>query len=128
RGQLARAGVGVPGVGGVRDDRDRRRERVDRPRPGGRRVAHLDRARRCGCGAQLLRDLGSRALGARVSEAAAEPDAASNEAAFARAQAALPGGVNSPVRAYGSVGGTPRFLVSAQGAYVTDVAGRQYVD
>ncbi|GMA90763.1 glutamate-1-semialdehyde 2,1-aminomutase [Homoserinibacter gongjuensis] len=52
----------------------------------------------------------------------------SNEAAFARAQAALPGGVNSPVRAYGSVGGTPRFLVSARGATVTDVAGREYVD
>ena len=45
----------------------------------------------------------------------------SNEAAFARAQAALPGGVNSPVRAYGSVGGTPRFLVSARGATVTFV-------
>ncbi|AYF97910.1 glutamate-1-semialdehyde 2,1-aminomutase [Protaetiibacter intestinalis] len=51
-----------------------------------------------------------------------------NDDAFARAQAALPGGVNSPVRAYGSVGGTPRFLVSARGAYVTDVDGREYVD
>jgi glutamate-1-semialdehyde 2,1-aminomutase len=36
--------------------------------------------------------------------------------------------VNSPVRAYGSVGGTPRFLVSAKGAYVTDAEGREYVD
>lgn len=51
-----------------------------------------------------------------------------NDAAFARAQAALPGGVNSPVRAFGSVGGTPRFLVSARGPYVTDVDGREYVD
>lgn len=51
-----------------------------------------------------------------------------NERAFGRAQAALPGGVNSPVRAYGSVGGTPRFLASAHGAYVTDVEGRDYVD
>ncbi len=51
-----------------------------------------------------------------------------NDAAFARAQAALPGGVNSPVRAFGAVGGTPRFLVRARGAYVTDVAGREYVD
>ncbi len=40
----------------------------------------------------------------------------------------LPGGVNSPVRAYGSVGGTPRFLVSARGPYVTDADGREYVD
>ncbi|WP_285874096.1 glutamate-1-semialdehyde 2,1-aminomutase [Agromyces mediolanus] len=47
---------------------------------------------------------------------------------FARAQAAIPGGVNSPVRAFGSVGGTPRFLVSARGPYVTDAEGREYVD
>ncbi|MFI2104163.1 glutamate-1-semialdehyde 2,1-aminomutase [Isoptericola sp. NPDC019693] len=51
-----------------------------------------------------------------------------NHAAFLRAQAAIPGGVNSPVRAYGSVGGDPRFLASARGPYVTDVAGRDYVD
>jgi glutamate-1-semialdehyde 2,1-aminomutase len=51
-----------------------------------------------------------------------------NEAAFARAKAAIPGGVNSPVRAFRSVGGTPRFLVSARGATVTDVEGREYVD
>ncbi|HEY4225369.1 MAG TPA: glutamate-1-semialdehyde 2,1-aminomutase [Pseudolysinimonas sp.] len=51
-----------------------------------------------------------------------------NDAAFSRAKAAIPGGVNSPVRAYGSVGGTPRFLVSARGASVTDVEGREYVD
>lgn len=47
---------------------------------------------------------------------------------FARAQAAIPGGVNSPVRAFRSVGGTPRFLVSARGPYVTDAEGREYVD
>ena len=52
----------------------------------------------------------------------------SNESEFARAQAVIPGGVNSPVRAYRSVGGTPRFLVSARGAYVTDVEGREYID
>ncbi|MFI9485129.1 glutamate-1-semialdehyde 2,1-aminomutase [Promicromonospora sp. NPDC052451] len=51
-----------------------------------------------------------------------------NHAAFLRAQGAIPGGVNSPVRAYGSVGGDPRFLTSARGPYVTDVAGREYVD
>lgn len=51
-----------------------------------------------------------------------------NAELFARAQAAIPGGVNSPVRAFRSVGGTPRFLVSARGAYVTDVEGREYVD
>ncbi|WP_166868340.1 glutamate-1-semialdehyde 2,1-aminomutase [Salinibacterium sp. ZJ70] len=51
-----------------------------------------------------------------------------NDLAYDRARAVFPGGVNSPVRAFGSVGGTPRFLVSAQGAYVTDVDGRDYVD
>jgi glutamate-1-semialdehyde 2,1-aminomutase len=52
----------------------------------------------------------------------------SNEEAFDRARAVLPGGVNSPVRAFGSVGGAPRSIVSARGAYVTDVEGREYVD
>ncbi|WP_448002251.1 glutamate-1-semialdehyde 2,1-aminomutase [Agromyces bauzanensis] len=51
-----------------------------------------------------------------------------NAELFARAQAAIPGGVNSPVRAFRSVGGTPRFLVSARGSYVTDAEGREYVD
>lgn len=51
-----------------------------------------------------------------------------NDSAFERAQHILPGGVNSPVRAYRSVGGAPRFIQSARGAYVTDVAGREYVD
>ncbi|MBN9225200.1 MAG: glutamate-1-semialdehyde-2,1-aminomutase [Microbacterium sp. SCN 70-27] len=51
-----------------------------------------------------------------------------NDELFARARAVIPGGVDSPVRAYGSVGGTPRFLVSAQGATVTDAEGRSYID
>jgi len=51
-----------------------------------------------------------------------------NDGAFSRARQSIPGGVNSPVRAYGSVGGTPRFLVSARGAWVTDVEGREFVD
>jgi glutamate-1-semialdehyde 2,1-aminomutase len=51
-----------------------------------------------------------------------------NDELFERGRAAIPGGVNSPVRAYGSVGGAPRFLASAQGPYVTDAAGVSYVD
>ena len=58
----------------------------------------------------------------------ADNAAANNETAFSRAQRVLPGGVNSPVRAYGSVGGTPRFIASARGAYVTDADGREFVD
>lgn len=51
-----------------------------------------------------------------------------NHEAFRRAQAVIPGGVNSPVRGFRSVGGDPRFLASARGPYVTDVEGREYVD
>lgn len=51
-----------------------------------------------------------------------------NDDLFVAARAVTPGGVNSPVRAYGSVGGTPRFLASAKGAMVTDAAGEEYVD
>lgn len=47
---------------------------------------------------------------------------------FARASAVVPGGVNSPVRAYGAVGGTPTFVASGQGPYLVDVDGNSYVD
>jgi len=51
-----------------------------------------------------------------------------NEALFERASAVIPGGVNSPVRAFGSVGGTPYFVDHADGPYVFDVEGRRYID
>jgi glutamate-1-semialdehyde 2,1-aminomutase len=49
-------------------------------------------------------------------------------ALFERARAVTPGGVNSPVRAFNAVGGTPRFIRSAAGAWLTDVDGNEYVD
>ncbi|NKX51083.1 aminotransferase class III-fold pyridoxal phosphate-dependent enzyme, partial [Arthrobacter deserti] len=52
----------------------------------------------------------------------------SSEELFERARALMPGGVNSPVRAFGSVGGTPPFMVSGRGPYLTDADGREYVD
>ncbi len=55
-------------------------------------------------------------------------DAPSSQAWFDRAGAVIPGGVNSPVRAFRAVGGTPRFMASGQGAVLTDVDGRDYVD
>ncbi|HEX9338028.1 MAG TPA: aminotransferase class III-fold pyridoxal phosphate-dependent enzyme, partial [Pseudonocardiaceae bacterium] len=51
-----------------------------------------------------------------------------SRALFERATAVTPGGVNSPVRAFHSVGGTPRFMVSGQGAWLTDADGNRYVD
>ncbi|HWU68070.1 MAG TPA: glutamate-1-semialdehyde 2,1-aminomutase [Stenotrophobium sp.] len=51
-----------------------------------------------------------------------------SERLFARAQQTIPGGVNSPVRAFKSVGGTPRFIAGAQGAWLTDADGNRYID
>ena len=51
-----------------------------------------------------------------------------SDALFERAQAVIPGGVNSPVRAFRSVGGTPRFIARGEGAWLEDVDGKRYVD
>ncbi|HEX4928099.1 MAG TPA: glutamate-1-semialdehyde 2,1-aminomutase [Burkholderiales bacterium] len=51
-----------------------------------------------------------------------------NQALFQRAQALMPGGVNSPVRAFRAVGGTPLFFERASGAYLWDVEGKRYID
>ncbi|TXC94260.1 glutamate-1-semialdehyde 2,1-aminomutase [Streptomyces sp. ISID311] len=51
-----------------------------------------------------------------------------SQSLFDRASAVTPGGVNSPVRAFRAVGGTPRFMVSGAGPYLTDADGREYVD
>ena len=52
----------------------------------------------------------------------------SSEQLFARARAVIPGGVNSPVRAFSGVGGTPRFIARGEGPYLFDVDGNRYVD
>ena len=51
-----------------------------------------------------------------------------SEALFERAKKTIPGGVNSPVRAFKAVGGTPRFMERADGAYLFDADGRRYID
>jgi glutamate-1-semialdehyde 2,1-aminomutase len=55
-------------------------------------------------------------------------DAPASQALFDRARAVVPGGVNSPVRAFQAVGGTPRFMVRGEGPYLYDADGRRYVD
>lgn len=55
-------------------------------------------------------------------------EAPASAALFERARAVTPGGVNSPVRAFQAVGGTPRFIVRADGPYLYDADGREYVD
>jgi glutamate-1-semialdehyde 2,1-aminomutase len=51
-----------------------------------------------------------------------------NQTLFERAKHVIPGGVNSPVRAFRAVGGTPRFISRAQGAYIWDANGQKYID
>lgn len=51
-----------------------------------------------------------------------------SEQLFERAQKTIPGGVNSPVRAFKAVGGTPRFITKADGPYIVDADGKQYID
>jgi len=51
-----------------------------------------------------------------------------NDALFERARQVIPGGVNSPVRAFRAVGGTPRFIQRAEGAYMIDAEGKRYID
>ena len=56
------------------------------------------------------------------------PNIDRNQALFDRARQLIPGGVNSPVRAFRAVGGTPRFVQRAQGAYFWDANGQRYID
>ena len=53
---------------------------------------------------------------------------ATNQDLFERAQRVIPGGVNSPVRAFRAVGGTPRFIARAEGPYIFDAEGKRYID
>ncbi len=55
-------------------------------------------------------------------------DVSNSRREFSRAKRSIPGGVNSPVRAYASVGGIPRFIASAKGARVRDIDGNEYID
>jgi glutamate-1-semialdehyde 2,1-aminomutase len=52
----------------------------------------------------------------------------SSEELFERARRVIPGGVNSPVRAFGAVGGTPSFVVEGDGAWIEDADGRRLLD
>src|ERR1043165_1431151 len=51
-----------------------------------------------------------------------------NDSLFERAQRVIPGGVNSPVRAFRAVGGTPRFITRGEGVHIVDADGRRYID
>src|SRR5690606_34437847 len=118
--RIRRACLGLPGVGRVRDGRGGRRARLDRPRPAHHREHHEHHPR--------WRRHGADVLGGRAGRVDRSTLMSTNAELFERAKLAIPGGVSSPVRAFGSVGGTPSFLIRAKGAYVTDAEGRELVD
>ena len=55
-------------------------------------------------------------------------DFSRSRALFERAQLSIPGGVNSPVRAFRSVGGTPPFIARGEGSHIWDADGNRYID
>src|SRR5205823_11378049 len=94
---------------------------------GGRRGrCHLRRAGRLGRGRKLPGGPTHDVRGLRLP--GGRSDVSRSEELFERAKAVLPGGVNSPVRAFRAVGGTPFFVARAAGARLTDVDGRTYLD
>src|ERR1700722_10717996 len=56
------------------------------------------------------------------------PNRSSSASAFDRAKKVIPGGVNSPARAFGGVGGSPLFIARAEGPYLFDIDGHRYLD
>jgi glutamate-1-semialdehyde 2,1-aminomutase len=72
--------------------------------------------------------LGSAAKKSAMAPPSSGPDLTRSKALFRKAKRLIPGGVNSPVRAFGSVGGTPPFIASGKGAHITDVDGNRYLD
>ena len=112
---------------GVRHGQGRRRQRLAGRAPGDPGAAHRDRARRGGHGHHLPRPGGGPV--ARVSDVrASHAGYTQSEALFEEAQRHLPGGVNSPVRAFKGVGGTPLFIERGAGSRIWDADGNEYVD
>src|SRR5699024_392715 len=146
----------LPGLRRVRDDRGRLSQRLGGPRPHDPRVAAGLPSRRRLDGADLLRERGRRLVPRRpprpparipltpapldlpphlrsppsphdLQETDQMTGTTSSTDLFSRARQVIPSGVNSPVRAFGSVGGTPPFLTSAKGALLHDADGNEYV-
>ena len=115
----APAGLPVAAIGGITAG-----ERAARARRGRRHARRDLRALR-----RTRRARSARALRAPLSPARRNPhDARTQPQLFERSRTLIPGGVNSPVRAFGAVGGTPVFFREGRGARLTDVDGRQYID
>src|SRR5439155_1097969 len=117
-------------LGRVREEPGGRGERLARPRAGGPGDPDLDPPRRSRRDPYLLRE-GDRpgpGKGGSMKEARVLPKTSESESLHRRALGLFPGGVNSPVRAFQGVGGTPRVMVSARGAVMRDADGNQLLD
>src|SRR5688572_24440844 len=104
---------------------------MDRPRHRGDGTPHCDQARRRRHHPDLLRPLVRRAAprGQRVTDVpAASSVPMTNQALFERSCRVSPGGVNSSIRAFKAVGGTPYLVAHAEGPFVWDVEGTRYID
>src|SRR5262249_13897928 len=128
---------GLSGQWRVRDGRSRGGERMAGPGPGHRRIPDSDQAGGREHHPDLLGHRGGRQARAMTTDLGNEGGAGTMTAdmdrlpsveLYERARAVIPGGVNSPVRAFGAVGGTPVFMTSGAGPYLTDTAGTRYVD
>ena len=117
--RVRRAGRRLSRVGGVRDDQGGRRERLDRRQTRWRSST----SRRS---SEPAPTSSSRTSHASSPSAVRRPTR--TRSWFERAQAVIPGGVNSPVRAFRSVGGSPYFVARAEGGFVWDVEGKRYTD
>src|SRR5262249_41655637 len=117
----------------VRNAQGRSAARLDRRAARGPRGAHGHASGRGGCHHHLLRGRGRRmapGLGVdyMIRTMVASPEAARSASLVAEAQRLMPGGGSSPVRAFKSVGGTPRFIVRGEGARIVDADDNRYVD
>src|SRR5438874_4770311 len=130
-GDFRRAVVPVRRARGrcARGPAGRRRRDQGRARPVAgrrRRWRHLPRARRLGRTGRLRAGANHGERGLRFPGGRA--DVTRSSELFDRAKRVLPGGVNSPVRAFRAVGGTPFFVARAEGARLSDVDGKSYID
>src|SRR5262249_11598446 len=116
----ARAGGRVPRLGRIRDARGGGAQRLGRSRPGDDGVAPVDPPRRRRFHSHLLRQGGG--------ASPHRPAMTLSRTLFEKARELIPGGVNSPVRAFRAVGGDPIFFARGQGAMIYDVDGNGYID
>ena len=131
--ELAQAALEQRGVRPVRNDADRQRRGEHEDGVGHGRIAASGGPREVESSenrdaASIAMPSASQRPIADAPQTAIIASLSRNDELFARAQRTIPAGVNSPVRAFRSVGGTPRFFARGEGAYLWDADGKRYID